>query len=306
MADPAQPRPALTRGQWRQIALLTAGALALFVVVRRLPTGTNLGHMDFRVAGGAGIEFCDPANPQFLPVVAVPSPVTMSLSAATLELGREQPLVLTLRTATGKPIGPADLAVAHTRKLHLLVVDPSLQDYQHLHPEPGGIPGEWRCVVVPRRGGLYRVFADFVPIATGRGLYAAAEFTVAHPPAVPSAQPGSVCDREGLRFTLTTATAPRARETIDLALAVERLDGAPARLDPVMGAFAHLVAFDEQRLGFAHLHPNETDLARPPDPVHPRLTFKVTLPQAGLYFVWAQVQVAGRDIFAPFVLRVEG
>jgi hypothetical protein len=91
---------------------------------------------------------------------------------------------------------------------------------------------------------------------------------------------------------------------IDLTLAIERADGGLVPLGPIMGAFAHLVAFDEQRLGFAHLHPNEIDLARPPDVVRPRLTFKVTLPQAGLYVVWAQVNLAGRDVFTPFTLRV--
>jgi hypothetical protein len=285
--------------------LITAAALVLFFVVRRLPTGTNLGHMDFRVAGGNSIEFCDPANPQFLPVVAVPSPVTMTLDSATAERDRPQAFVLTLRTVTGKPIGPDDLAVAHTRKLHLLVIDPGLQDYQHVHPEPGDRPGEWRFALTPRRSGLYRVFADFVPLATGRGLYAAAEFTVAGAAGVVATQENSAVEQDGFRFTLSAMRPEiRAREMIDLTLAIERADGGPVPLGPVMGAFAHLVAFDEQRLGFAHLHPNEIDLARSPDAVRPRLTFKVTLPQAGLYVVWAQVNLAGREVFAPFTLRV--
>jgi len=347
-------RPPLSPAQLWQIALITAVALALFIVVRRLPTGTNLGHMDFRVAGGNSIEFCDPANPQFLPVVAVPSPVTMTLSRASAERDRPQAFGLTLRTFTGKPIGPADLAVAHTRKLHLLVIDPSLQDYQHVHPEPGDKPGEWRFSLMPRRSGLYRVFADFVPLATGRGLYAVAEFTVpgppdgpvpqersvdgfialstlpdsegrAGPPGPPSARSDgfarrslgeggrsvpSVPDRQwasidGYDFTLVPARPEfHPREVVDLTLAIERADGGPVPLGPVMGAFAHLVAFDEQRRGFAHLHPNETDLARPPDAVQPRLTFKVTLPRAGIYVVWAQVNLAGREVFVPFTLQV--
>ena len=338
-------RPPLAPAQLRQIALITAVALALFFVVRRLPTGTNLGHMDFRVAGGNSIEFCDPANPQVLPVVAVPSPVTMTLSSATAERDRPQAFGLELRTVTGKPIGPADLAVAHTRKLHLLIIDPSLQDYQHLHPEPGDKPGEWRFKLTPRRSGLYRVFADFFPLATGRGLYAVAEFTVPGPPDGPVPQersvdglvasstlldsegragpPGPAGERtarksvatsfgalrsstDGYDFALTTSQPEiRPREIVDLTLAIERTDGGPVPLGPVMGAFAHLVAFDEQRRGFAHLHPNETDLARPPDALHPRLTFKVTLPQAGTYVVWAQVNLAGREVFAPFALRVQ-
>ena len=324
-------RQSLTRRQFRQIALITAVAIGLFVLVRWLPTGTNLGHMDFRIAGGNSVEFCDPANPQFLPVVAVPSPVSMTLTAATAKRGQAQAFVLTLRTVTGKPIGPDDLAVAHTRKLHLLLVDPSLRDYQHLHPEPGDVVGEWTFSLTPHRSGLYRVFADFVPMATGRGLYAVAEFTV---PGVPDGAAGFVpanlasdrmagvksappredeLDRsepwgvpDGYRFTLSTSPAElRPREMLDLTLAIERVDGGAVLLGPVMGAFAHLVAFDQQRLGFAHLHPNETDITRPPDAVHPRLTFKVTLPQAGVYVVWAQVNLEGREVFAPFKLPVQ-
>ena len=59
----------------RQMAIITAVALALYVVVRLLPTGTNLNHMDFRMTGKGALEFCDPANPQFIPVVQVRSPV---------------------------------------------------------------------------------------------------------------------------------------------------------------------------------------------------------------------------------------
>ena len=113
-------------------------------------------------------------------------------------------------------------------------------------------------------------------------------------------------DIDGYDFALVPARSQiHPREVIDLTLAIERIDGGPVPLGSVMDAFAHLVAFDEQRMGFAHLHPNETDLSRPPEAVHPRLTFKVTLPQAGTYFVWAQLNLAGHEVFAPFKLQVQ-
>ncbi|HLP01879.1 MAG TPA: hypothetical protein VK163_07630 [Opitutaceae bacterium] len=297
-------RSRLGRRQWWQVAVITAAALAAFWLVRRLPTGTNLGHMDFRVAGGNGIELCDPANPQFLPVVDVPSPVRMTLVPTAAEPRRAQPFVLTLRTASGKPIGPDDLAIAHTRKLHLLVVDPSLEEYHHVHPEAGERAGEWRFELTPSRGGLYRVFADFVPVATGRGLYAAAGFDVPGEIGAPARQEASRCERGGLRFALAAKPEIRAREATELRLSVVAADGGAVSLEPVMGAFAHLVAFDELRRGFAHLHPNETDLSKVPDPRRPELRFKVMLPEPGLYVVWAQVNVAGRDVFAPFTIAV--
>ena len=67
---------------------------------------------------------------------------------------------------------------------------------------------------------------------------------------------------------------------------------------------AHLVAFDGVRSGFAHLHPNETDLTRSLDPHRPQLTFKLTIPRAGRYVIWSQVILGGREMFAPFWFEV--
>jgi hypothetical protein len=72
-----------------------------------------------------------------------------------------------------------------------------------------------------------------------------------------------------------------------------------------MDAFAHLVAFDEARSGFAHLHPAELDLSRPPDPHQPELNIKITIPQPGRYVIWSQVNLGGREVFAPFCFEVE-
>src|SRR6185436_7809068 len=96
-----------------QIILITAVALALYVVVRLLPTGSNLNHMDFRMEGKGALEFCDPANPQFIPVVAVRSPVAVTLQPERAP-ARDVPVKFTLKlaTASGKPVGPADLLVA--------------------------------------------------------------------------------------------------------------------------------------------------------------------------------------------------
>jgi hypothetical protein len=99
----------------------------------------------------------------------------------------------------------------------------------------------------------------------------------------------------------------RINETTQLVLAIAREsgEGVPV-LEDVMGAPAHLVAFDERCTGFAHLHPAaptpelaaQTDAGR-------RLAFSINLPDPGRYRLWAQVQVAGREIFAPFDLTVE-
>jgi hypothetical protein len=295
----------LGRPEWRRIAVISAAAVALFVTVRELPTGTNLSHMDFRVQGGNVIEFCDPANPQFLPVVAVRSPVTLAVAtAAPPRAGADVAATLVLTTFSGKPIAPEDLLVVQTKPIHLLIVNPSLDDYQHVHPVPGRRPGEWSFHFHPRFGGIYRVFADFTPVATNRGLYSETELAVDGPPnpAPAGSQPLSWRARSaGYDFVLEPDVLPiRARVPVNLRLVVTRPGGGPVPIEPIMGAFAHLVAFDTERSGFAHIHPNETDLSRRPDPRTPAFTFKVTIPAAGRYVIWSQVNLGGTEAYAPF------
>jgi hypothetical protein len=217
-----------------------------------------------------------------------------------------------LKTATGKPITPEDLLVVHTQKLHLLIVDPTLTDYQHVHPQAGSKNGEWTFTFTPKRAGAYRVFADFTPSATGRGLYSSADLfvksseAVASPPGAPPVPAKNwVYEIPGYRFTLQPSVTPiRAGKQVELTFLVASSDGGAVPLQTIMGAYAHLVAFDADRSGFAHLHPNETDPSWAPDSRHPRLTFKLTIPRAGRYVIWAQVNVGGKELAVPFWFEV--
>jgi hypothetical protein len=316
--------------RWGSVAAITVAALGLYVGFRTIPTGTNLHHMDFQVSGANALEMCDPANPQFIPVVAVRSPVRMELrplDGAEPRAGVETRWMLSLATSGGKPIGPVDLVTVHTRKLHLMLVDPTLRDYQHLHPEPGERAGEWVFSHTPAHGGVYRVFADFTPAATGRGLYSFADYTAAGDGAGDSASPagwrapalGEEVAREGHLLRLDSEQgALRAGAPGTLVFTLRAEDGSPVPMQPVMGAYVHTTAFDEARSGFAHLHPRaepgETAPAKsglgpvPPlkDPRRPAFGFDVTIPRPGRYIVWAQFNLGGTEWFQPFEVRVEG
>ena len=305
--DGPAANPLLPPRQKRQAAIITALALALYFFLRWLPTGTSLNHMDFRVTGKGALEFCDPANPQFIPVIAAKSPVALMLKSDTPPVkNHESHFTLTMRTAGGKPIGPADLFVSHTQKLHLLIVDPTLSDYQHIHPEPGRRAGDWEFAFTPQRPGAYRVFADFTPVATSRGLYAAADFTVPGEVATVIQTVNTTSQVNNLNFELVPPGRFRAGISADLILRIESagVEKKPVPLEPVMGAFAHVVAFDEQRSGFAHLHPQQLDLSQPPDEMKPELNFKVLIPNPGRYVIWAQVKLSGEEVFVPFWVDV--
>ena len=312
------PPTGISAGQRRQVLWITVGAVALYALLRALPTGTNLHQVDFSVTGKGALELCDPASPQFIPVVAVRSPVTMTV--VPQEGAGANHFLARLSTSTGLPIGPVDLLVVHERKLHLLIVDDTLGDYQHIHPEPTRHAGEWSFAFAPTRSTGYRVFADFTPVATGRSLYASADLavekTVTAGPAnsaaavAPWDQPRAPRqawenERDGYRFGFTPSVLPmRAGQAEDLTLTITRGDGGKVALEPVMGAYAHVVAFDRERSGFAHLHPNQADPLAPPDAVRPQLKFKLTIPKAGRYVIWAQVRPEGRELFVPFWFEV--
>ncbi len=296
----------LTPIQRRQAWLITLGTIVVFGLFRWMPTGTDLSHGDFRLAGDNVLEFCDPAAPQFLPVTTARSPVAFEVSPGQVNRGEMTEFTFRLATSTGKSIGPVDLLVAHTRKLHLMVVDPSLTDYQHIHPTAGEVPGEWHVNFAPKYAGTYRVFADFTPAATARGLYASVDIEVPGTPESLFHQPGLHQAEGPYRFELRMDDGQiRARNSTDLTLLIRHENGEPVQLGETMGAFAHLVAFDENRSGFAHLHPQETDLAKLPDALAPELHFNITIPDPGLFVIWAQMVLGGTEIFVPFWFEVE-
>jgi hypothetical protein len=306
---------------WRQTLIITAAGIGIFVVVQRLPMSRgSLHYADFGAGGKNYLEFCEPGSPQFAPVDAVRSPVTLEvLGAAPCERGRPARVVVRLTAASGKPVGEDDLIEVHTRKLHLLVVSASLDDYHHAHPQPTDRAGEFEFTFTPRQTGTYRVFADFTPRATGRALYAGAKLDVNEPagPAVspvPAAPDDSrVVTLEDVRFELRSDRDPlRANETARIVLDVMRVDGTPLVLEELMGAAAHLVAFDAACSGFAHLHPAPDEAgadAVPPgsagDGPRRRLAFQLRLSEPGFYRLWAQLKIDGRERFVPFRVTVE-
>ncbi len=64
--------------------------------------------------------------------------------------GKSVATVIRLTGADGKPLSLDQLEVAHTEKIHLLVIDQSLTDYHHLHPVAGDKPGEYRFDFAPQ------------------------------------------------------------------------------------------------------------------------------------------------------------
>ena len=111
-------------------------------------------------------------------VVLVPSDATALHAVratittdAPLEVGKPAHAVLHLRRADNEPVTPAELIETHTRKIHLLVVDGSLTDYHHEHPQPAATPGDYVFDFTPSKPGPYLAWADLRPLPMGLQEY---------------------------------------------------------------------------------------------------------------------------------------
>jgi hypothetical protein len=243
-----------------------------------------------------------------------PGEPSMKLTATTdqpLQVGRETKVTVRLATLAGKPVTRRDLLTMHTEKIHLLIVDRGLTDYHHEHPAATDTPGEYAFTFTPRRPGPYRVFADVVPAETS-----VQEYVVADIPADTAAQP--VEDKQTklttevdgfnfiLKFDLPGGAPLKSNQPINGELTVIAPDAVPYKeLQPVMGAFAHLVAFNEDGKTVLHIHPDGPEPDKAEARGGPTLKFKLYAPTPGFYRLYAQTQILDEAKFAPFNITVE-
>ncbi len=207
-------------------------------------------------------------------------------------------VALTLRTASGKPIGPGDLTAFDGRKIQLLILDPALRELQQVRPAPSGRRGRWGFDFTPGASGSYRIFADFIPRATGKEMYVWADLAVAGAAGVRAPAP---VQAGGSGRLILRPLAPAIDARIPVSFTVSRADGAPLAVGPLDGAWGRLVIVDQSRGGLAYLHPPAPPgAARLPPPV-----FRVTLSDPGHYKAWATVAWNGRPRLVPLRFAVQ-
>ena len=227
------------------------------------------------------------------------------LSSKTPQAGTSMPVVVKLATKDSKPVTSADLELAHTKLVHLLIVDSSLTSYTHEHPVETA-PGEWSFTFNPKIGGTYTVFADLQPKATGAQEYAKTTVTVSG-----AARPIDMATNlttavDGYRFDLKIpADEPlTAGEASLVSVHVTKPDGTAAtNLEPIMAAFAHGVGFTSDLKSVMHVHPMGKEPEMDSERGGPDLSFHLQPAMAGFFKFYVQVQINGQSKFAPFGLN---
>ena len=182
----------------------------------------------------------------------------------------------------GEPV--RRFAIAHERRMHLILVRRDLTGYQHLHPTMDA-SGRWSVRTALPQAGVYRAHADFRAGGTSRtlatDLHVGGEYR-------PRPLPPQAHDDATAGYTATLeAHGARAGASAEVTYAIAR-GGAPVtNLQPYLGADGHLVALREGDLAFLHVHPEEG--AEPG-----QIRFAAEFPSAGRYRLFLQFRHDGR------------
>ena len=232
------------------------------------------------------------------------------LADGPLEVGKRADLRIRLFFFdNSQPVALSDLEETHTRKIHLLISDITETDYHHEHPEPAG-DGEYAFSFTPQRPDTYRVWADLRPVRTH-----VQQYSVANIPSSAWRQaklPENEAENrraeiDGYKFELSfEKDVIHERETVAGKLRVTEPDGQPCKkLGVVMGAFGHFVGFGDEFVTLLHLHPTGPPITDPEARSGPELPFYFRSNKTGLFRLFAQVKIEGKDFFPRFVLRVQ-
>lgn len=243
------------------------------------------------------------------PALVLPASPTLTVKAIAPPLVSNQTVQvdLRLRDAKGVGVGSLQLIETHTRRLHALMIDPMLEDYHHEHPITSGRPGDFVFVFTPRKTGNYLMWLDVTPLATGRSEAPQAVIGTASPTLVfPSRVTQMQSKVDGWQFDLSfDRKKVVAGQPVNARLRVLDAQGRPCFvLEPLMGAFAHVVGFMDDRNTVIHVHSH----GEPPHELSrsgPEVPFRFIAPKSGFLKFFVQTQVNGNVMLAKFGFPVE-
>lgn len=182
----------------------------------------------------------------------------LDVATTTYESTKSSDLSFTVVTQNGSTVNTYE--VEQTKELHLVLVRSDLTGYQHLHPTRGA-DGTWTIPVTFPQGGSYRMVADFVPIidgaATGRTAITA-DLTVSGAGADTPLPPPSTTAKVDSYIVELNGDLTSASES-QLTFTIVDKGGQPVMLEPYLGAYGHLVAFNQSDLAYTHIHPNSAE-----------------------------------------------
>jgi hypothetical protein len=216
-----------------------------------------------------------------------------TFTPATTKLAADKKTTLKFQIRDGMGMGVKGFAEDQTKLMHFYLIRSDLTGFQHIHPTMAA-DGTWTAPVAPLAAGVWRAYASFIAKdMSGKQtpLVLSAPITVSGGMAMTTPLPKAATSTHVDGYTLTLgAQAMMANMTHALTVTVSK-DGKPVTdLQPYLATYAHLTAFHQGDLTFAHLHPQGEAMG---DHGGPALTFEAMLSKAGNWRLFIQFQTGG-------------
>ena len=224
----------------------------------------------------------------------------MTSPTADVPADRSADYRFTVTGPDGRPV--TDFTVDQTKRMHFYAIRTDLTGFQHLHPTMAK-NGTWTAPLSALRPGTWRLYASFTP-ATGSGK--GKDFVLSRTVKVtgmpmttslPRASGTTTVDGYtiAVKGDLMAGMAHRLTATVTK-------NGKPVTdLQPYLDTYAHLTAFHQGDLAFAHLHP---ETKADGDHGGPALTFHAEFAQSGNWRLFLQFQTGGKLHTAALTLHV--
>lgn len=198
---------------------------------------------------------------------------------------------------TKKSVAESDLNDSHTKKLHLVVYDGSLNEFNHIHPTFDG--QIWKSELNLTTNGSYYIWAQGV-LLDGTEFSASYRVNVVGgKPALPVVALGNKRNAAvGNTVVNLSKEKLKAGKMAMLSYTVSRNDGTNPDVTPYLGANAHVIAVSPDGSDLIHAHPMDGNNSST-GMIH------VTFPTAGDYRIWVQVIDAGILKTVPLSVTVQ-
>jgi hypothetical protein len=219
------------------------------------------------------------------------------------KVGHKQTFLLRI-TNNDQGVGLDQLEDVHTRKIHLLIVDGTLTDYHHVHPTLTKVAGTYQFSFIPQKN-AYRIWIDITPKASGKQTFLTVDLGDFEKTMAPLKTLSQEATVGGYAFRLNLKDPLRVGQpaiaTVDV---TDQAEKPVAALQPVMGAFAHVVGFSEDLRTIAHIHPMGPEPKKPQERGGPTLSFHLEPKTSGFLKLFVQTRIGDKDFFAPFGVNV--
>ncbi len=225
-----------------------------------------------------------------LPVAALAhpneGPVAIEISSSNPVIAGKSTLTFQMvNTDTKQLVTDKDLNISHQKILHMVIYDPSLREFQHIHPQfTGSADATWTVDATFTVNGYYWVWAQG-ELATGSVEFSApARLSVISGkpawPAPPNLSDIRKGDDSGSVITLSNTTLTAGKQAM-LNMIFSRKNGSQPQLSPYLGDIAHVIAASSDGDSLEHVHPMAGSTPT-------TAMLHVTFPEAGYYKLWVQ------------------